>query len=101
MRDIHKGLPYKDFPKPQSGIVTATVCAKSGLLPTEYCNEGTVNLVYLDGTQPTTSCNIHVAPGAEAQDLVGKLLGADTSVSIPDLSAPNVEGPKVSPQPAI
>ena len=98
MRDIHKGLPYKDFPKPQSGIVTATVCAKSGLLPTEYCNEGTVNLVYLDGTQPTTSCNIHVAPGAEAQDLVGKLLGADTSVSIPDLSAPNVEGPKVSPQ---
>lgn len=55
MARIHEGLPYKDFTMP-AGIVTATVCRKSGLLPitgacdadprgsmlyTEYFAEGT------------------------------------------------------------
>ncbi len=59
MRDIHIGLPYKNFPKPDSGLVSATVCALSGELPTEYCTDGTVNLLYLDGTQPTQYCTLH------------------------------------------
>jgi len=65
MRDIHLGLPYKNFPKPESGLVSVTVCAKSGQLPTEYCTDGTVNLLYLEGTQPTEVCTLHgpsVAP---------------------------------------
>lgn len=59
MRDIHIGLPYKNFPKPDSGLVSATVCSLSGELPTEYCTDGTVNLTYLDGTQPTQYCTLH------------------------------------------
>lgn len=85
MRDIHKGLPYKNFPKPQSGVATVTVCAISGLLPTPYCNEGTVNLVYLDGTQPVKSCDIHKDTSAEVQDLLNKLTGSGSTVDMPDV----------------
>ncbi len=59
MRDIHIGLSYKNFPKPESGLVSVSVCAKSGMLPTEYCSDGTVTLMYLDGTQPTQFCTLH------------------------------------------
>ena len=59
MHEIHKELPYRDFVRPQNGLVTATVCKKSGLLPTEYCDEGTVTLEYLEGTQPTSYCTYH------------------------------------------
>jgi len=59
MRSIHQGLPYKNFIKPSSGIVDVTVCAKSGLLRTAYCNEGEVTLPFLEGTQPTQVCDIH------------------------------------------
>lgn len=66
MRDIHLGLPMKQFPRPEGGVVSVTVCAKSGQLPTALCNEGTVNLLYLEGTQPTEPCTYH-APAMEEQ----------------------------------
>jgi len=72
MRDIHKGLQYKNFPSPQSGVSSVTVCAVSGLLPTQYCDEGTVNLLYLDGTQPVKSCDIHKDKNQAAKDLLAK-----------------------------
>ncbi len=61
MHDIHMGLPYKDFYKPQSGIIEATVCTKSGLLPTEDCVEAghTKQIAFLAGTEPTTVCEVH------------------------------------------
>ena len=59
MRDIHLGLQYKNFSKPESGLVSATVCALSGQLPTEFCSDGTVNLLYLEGTEPTKFCELH------------------------------------------
>jgi penicillin-binding protein 1A len=59
MRDIHRGLPMKSFTRPQTGLVSVKVCAVSGLLPTDACNEGTEDLLYLDGTQPTKYCDIH------------------------------------------
>ncbi len=59
MEAIHRGLPFKDFIRPQSGLVDVKVCAKSGLLPTEYCDEGLVNLVYYEGTQPHQYCDLH------------------------------------------
>ncbi len=59
MNMIHQGVPYKEFYKPQSGIISATVCRKSGLLPTDYCTDGTVTLNYLEGTQPTKYCDFH------------------------------------------
>ena len=59
MGAIHQGLPYRDFVRPQTGLVTATVCKKSGLLPTTACDEGTITLYYLEGTQPTSYCDYH------------------------------------------
>lgn len=59
MEAIHRGLPYKDFIRPQSGLVDVKVCAKSGLLPTEYCSEGTVSLLFYEGTQPHQYCDLH------------------------------------------
>ncbi len=59
MNQIHQGLPFRDFMKPQNGLVSATVCKKSGLLPTSYCDDGTVTMPYLEGTQPTSYCDLH------------------------------------------
>jgi penicillin-binding protein 1A len=61
MREIHQGLPLRDFLRPSTGVVDVTVCAKSGLLPTAACNEGTVSLSFLDRTQPAQYCNVHGA----------------------------------------
>jgi penicillin-binding protein 1A len=59
MREIHMGLPAKDFIRPTTGLIDVTVCAKSGLLKTPACNEGEVTLPFLEGTQPTQYCTIH------------------------------------------
>ncbi|MDR2029280.1 MAG: PBP1A family penicillin-binding protein [Treponema sp.] len=59
MRELNTGLPAKDFIRPSTGIVDVTVCAKSGLLPTEACNEGTITLSFLTGTQPREACTLH------------------------------------------
>jgi penicillin-binding protein 1A len=59
MREIHQGLPRRDFSRPATGIIHVTVCAKSGLLKTPACAEGDVTLPFLDGTQPGQYCNIH------------------------------------------
>jgi penicillin-binding protein 1A len=67
MREVHRGLPMKDFVRPSTGLIDVTVCAKSGLLPTPYCNEGTVTLTFLEGTQPQQYCDIHDAGGQYTQ----------------------------------
>jgi penicillin-binding protein 1A len=59
MREIHQGLPLKNFSKPATGIREVSVCAKSGLLKSPACNEGEVLLPFLEGTQPVEYCNIH------------------------------------------
>jgi len=64
MREIHKGLPYKTFTRPSSGIIDVTVCAKSGLLRTAACNQGEVTLPFLDGTQPVQYCETHGGSGS-------------------------------------
>jgi penicillin-binding protein 1A len=61
MRDIHQGLPKKDFIRPAAGVADVTVCARSGLIPTASCNEGTVTLSFLSGTQPNRYCDMHSA----------------------------------------
>jgi penicillin-binding protein 1A len=59
MRDIHQGLPAKDFVRPSSGITDVTVCAKSGLLPTSACNEGMVTLPFFADARPVQYCDLH------------------------------------------
>lgn len=60
MEQIHEDLPSKTFDVPD-GITTATVCDKSGLLPTAGVCDGTLTTEYFaDGTVPTASCNVHI-----------------------------------------
>jgi penicillin-binding protein 1A len=59
MREIHKGLSFRNFIRPATGVIDVTVCAKSGLLRTPACNEGEVTLPFLEGTQPSQYCNVH------------------------------------------
>jgi penicillin-binding protein 1A len=68
MREAHQGLPFKDFVKPSTGIINATVCTKSGLLRTEGC-PGTVTMPFLEGTQPSRDCDLH-GGGAAGNDQV-------------------------------
>ncbi len=61
MAQIHEGLANESFPVP-AGIVTATVCARSGKLPIEGLCNGTVRTEYFaEGTVPTATCDVHYA----------------------------------------
>jgi len=67
MAEIHKGLPFKDFIRPQTGLIDVKVCSVSGLLPTEYCDEGTVTLTFYEGTQPKRYCDLHELRSEQAE----------------------------------
>ncbi len=60
MSRIHEDLPSASFPMPSSGIVQATVCARSGKLPIAGLCDGTLRTEYFaEGTVPTDSCDVH------------------------------------------
>ncbi|MDR2602690.1 MAG: PBP1A family penicillin-binding protein [Spirochaetaceae bacterium] len=63
MREIHRGLPSREFRRPASGVTDIRVCAKSGQLPTKYCTDGTVVLTHLSDAIPTEYCTYHVDGG--------------------------------------
>jgi len=73
MSEIHRGLPFKDFIRPQNGLIDVRVCSVSGLLPTEQCNEGTVSLVYYEGTQPFGYCDLHQERSEYAEDTIRRI----------------------------
>jgi penicillin-binding protein 1A len=94
MREIHRGLARRNFTRPSSGIVETAVCAKSGLLRTSACNQGEVSLPFLDGTQPTTYCDLHGARSAYDKpipvDSMPFLSGVDESL-FNSLSMPTLQ----------
>jgi 1A family penicillin-binding protein len=55
--------PARDFPVP-SGLVTAEVCARSGMAPTELCPQ-TKTEIFVDGTVPTEPDNIYQKIGID------------------------------------
>ncbi|MBQ8527850.1 MAG: PBP1A family penicillin-binding protein [Lachnospiraceae bacterium] len=60
MSQIHENLPAASFTKP-SGIVTATICSKSGKLPIAgICDAYLATEYFAEGTVPTDSCTVHV-----------------------------------------
>ena len=65
MRDIHNGLPQKNFPRP-SGVVDVAVCRGSGLLMTDACTQGAVYLPFLEGTVPSRYCDLHGSGGTNS-----------------------------------
>ena len=63
MEQVHKNLKDPKFDKP-AGIISKTVCRKSGLLASDGCKldpRGNCSYTefFVDGTQPRTRCNIH------------------------------------------
>lgn len=61
MSQIHEGLPNESFSVP-SGIVTATVCSRSGKLPIAGLCDGTLRTEYFaENTIPTETCDVHYA----------------------------------------
>lgn len=62
MGKIHEDLPNEGFSGPPAGIVTATVCSRSGKLPIEGLCSGTLKTEYFaEGTVPTETCDVHYA----------------------------------------
>ncbi|HDP69437.1 MAG TPA: PBP1A family penicillin-binding protein [Actinobacteria bacterium] len=60
--------PRTAFPVPKSGLIRVTICAETGLLPTEFCPHLTVG-TFIKGTQPTKKCTLH--NGIEVPNVVG------------------------------
>lgn len=59
MSKIHENLPYQAFTMP-SGIVTCTVCRRSGKLPIEGLCDAYLTTEYFENdTQPTELCDVH------------------------------------------
>jgi penicillin-binding protein 1A len=95
MREIHQGLPAKDFVRPSTGLRDVTVCAKSGLLKNSACNEGEVTLPFLEGTQPTQYCTIHGENTSFGYELNvnapgGDTLGLDRDLLMKGLTLPSL-----------
>ncbi|MGP1588131.1 MAG: penicillin-binding protein 1A [Treponemataceae bacterium] len=61
MGKIHENLPVKYFEKPQTGLVQATVCSVSGLLPTAECGSHKTTQYFLEGTEPMVICEYHAS----------------------------------------
>ena len=49
MREVHKNKPFKDFVRPEKGVIMVDVCKKSGMLPSENCTDETITLPFLYG----------------------------------------------------
>ena len=61
MEQIHADLPYSSFTVP-SGIVTATVCSRSGKQPIAgLCDDKVYSEYFEEGTVPEASCDVHYA----------------------------------------
>jgi 1A family penicillin-binding protein len=57
MERVLANTPPRDFPIP-TGLVSAEICARSGLAPTELCPQ-TRTEIFVDGTAPTEPDNIY------------------------------------------
>jgi len=97
MREIHQGLPFRDFVRPATGLVDVTVCAKSGLLKTPYCNEGEVTFPFLEGTQPVLFCDYHGNNNTRMETTLSNIgldsMFIDTSNVLKSLPMPVIRDP--------
>lgn len=64
MEKAHNNLPIKDFVMP-NGIVTEYICIDSGKLAGGLCSHDPrgnriKKEIFIEGTQPTETCNVHV-----------------------------------------
>lgn len=84
MAVAHKNLEVTDLSQPQ-GIVKATVCKDSGLLPSELCTHDQrgsrlVTTYFTEDTVPTKICDTHVEASINKNN--GKLATANTPTNL-------------------
>ncbi|MGL4981985.1 MAG: penicillin-binding protein 1A [Treponemataceae bacterium] len=60
MKVANEDYPIRDFVRPQSGLVYASVCSVSGFMLTPACGKSITRQFFLDGTQPTRTCDFHI-----------------------------------------
>jgi penicillin-binding protein 1A len=95
MREIHTGLPMKDFIRPSSGLVDVTVCSQSGQLKTNTCPGG-VTLTFLEGTQPSAYCDMHLGGAGQRSALASTgamrldTLAINENAALGDLKLPEL-----------
>ncbi len=75
MRDVYDdksiGLPITSFVQPE-GVVTATICAQTGMLATEFCPDKVTEIFNSKYLPPV--CNVHTSPAsASSQKPSGKI----------------------------
>ena len=59
MSRVHENLEYASFPTP-GGLVTCTVCSKSGKLPIPgLCDAHLKSEIFAEDTVPTETCDVH------------------------------------------
>lgn len=91
MKKTHANLPPKKFNEPESGLTTLEVCSISGKLPTEYCNAGTREEIFLTGTEPREFCAVHKFKNKQDRQLLAKMKRSILSESI-DIDEDNIPG---------
>jgi penicillin-binding protein 1A len=101
MREVHKGLPAKEFKRPEDGVVDITVCAKSGQYLTPACKDGAVTLTHLSKFRPTGSCTYHNGGGMQPDLPVWAFPSSDESSSfkMPTLDLDILNTPVIAPAP--
>lgn len=57
MKVIHRGLPYKEWPTPEEGVVKINVCAETGKLCAEGCSQ--IALWFMSNNVPREICDLH------------------------------------------
>jgi penicillin-binding protein 1A len=97
MREVHQGLPVKDFVKP-TGIVEVTVCTRSGLLTTANCPSG-MTMPFLEGTAPIRYCDQHDAGGIRSPDTIEGMrqvtMFMDNNTLLGELKLPELNLPEL------
>ena len=73
MKEIHADLPAKEFVRPDTGLIERKVCAVSGKLLTDACDQGSIDEIFLAGTQPEAFCDYHIAKSERTEKLVTRL----------------------------
>ena len=73
MKEIHADLPAKEFIRPETGLIERKVCAVSGKLLTDACTDGSVDEIFLAGTQPEEFCDYHIAKSERTEKLISRL----------------------------
>lgn len=90
MSKIHENLPNKDFDISSSDMESVTVCTQTGLLAGASCPTQTVKVA--SGSAPVLTCDAHITVSvcAETGLLANDYCTDITSVTVLDLSQPNV-----------